>query len=57
MTGFFFLDFMKWVLLQLIAGEYAIKLSALKLCLRDDLETDTSLIRLVGNSCLPFSTV
>ena len=38
----FFLDFIKWLPLQLTAGKYAIKLSVLKLCLRDDLETDVS---------------
>ena len=37
----FFLDFMKGPPLQLTAGQYTIKLSVLKLCLRDGLETDT----------------
>ena len=32
---------MKLPPLQLTAGQYAIKLSVLKLCLRRDLETDT----------------
>ena len=36
----FFLDFMKWPSLNLISEEYAIKVSILKLCLRDDLETE-----------------
>ena len=36
-----FLDFIKGPLRQITAGEYAIKLSVLKLCLRDDFETDT----------------
>ena len=43
--------------LQLTAGEYAIKLSVLKLCLGDDLETDTFRIRLVDNSLLSFSGI
>ena len=52
MVGFFFLDFVKWLPLQLTAGKYVIKLSVLKLCLRDDLEIDTFRIRLADNSCL-----
>ena len=48
---------MKWLPLQLTEGEYAIKLSVLKLCLSDDLETDAFRIRLVDNSWLPFSTI
>ena len=36
-----FLDFMKGPPLQINAGEYAIKLPVLKLCLRDELESDT----------------
>ena len=47
---------MKGPPLQLAAGEYAIKLSALKLCLRDDLEKDMFRIGLVNNSLLPFSS-
>ena len=43
----FFLDFIKGPLQQLTAGEYAIKLSVLKLCLTDDLETNTFRIRFV----------
>ena len=42
--------------LQLTAGEYAIKLSALKLWLKDDLEKNMFRIRLVNNSLLPFSS-
>ena len=53
----FFLDFMKGPPLQLTAEEYVIKLSVLKLCLRDDLETDAFRIRLVDKSCLPFSSI
>ena len=56
MVGLFF-DFIKRPPLQLTAGEYAIKLSVLKLCLRDDLETDTFQIRLADNSWLPFSGI
>ena len=48
---------MKGPSLQLTAEEYAVKLSLLKLCLRDDLETDTFRIRLVDKSCLPFSSI
>ena len=44
--------FMKGLPLQITAGEYAIKLSVLILCLRDDLETDTFRIRLVDKSCI-----
>ena len=33
----------------------SMKLSVLKLCFRDDLETDTFHIRLVDNSCFPFT--
>ena len=40
---------MKWPPLQLATGKYPIKLSVLKLCLRDDLKTDTFRIRLVDN--------
>ena len=43
--------------LELTAGEYTIKLSVLKLCLRDDIKTNTFGIRLVDNSCLPFSSI
>ena len=53
----FVLNFMKWPPLQLTAGEYAIKLPVLKLCLRDDLETETFRVRLVDNSCFLFSTI
>ena len=49
----FFLDFM----IQLTAGEYAIKLSILKLCLRHDLVTDTFWTRLVDNSLFPFLSI
>ena len=45
---------MKWPPLQLTAEKYAIKLSVLKLCLKDDLEKGTFQIRLVDNSYLPF---
>ena len=57
MVGFSILDFMKGPPLQLTAEEYAIKLSVLKLCLRDDLETDMFRVRLVDKSCLPFSCI
>ena len=53
----FFLDFIKGPPLQLTAEEYVIKLSVLKLCLRDNLETDTFRIRVVDKSCLPFSSI
>ena len=42
---------------QLAAGEYSIKLSVLKLCLRNDLEKDMFRIGLVDNSLLPFSSL
>ena len=45
---------MKGPPLQLTAGEYGIKLSVLKLCLIDDLETDALQIKPADNSCLPF---
>ena len=47
---------MKGSPLQLTAGEYATKLSLLKLCLRDDMETDSFRIRLVAKSYIPFSS-
>ena len=50
MVGFFFFDIMKGSPLQLTAEEYAIKLSAPKFYLRDDLETDTFRIRLADKS-------
>ena len=56
MVGFY-PRFMKGLPLQLTAGEYVIKLSVVKLCLRDDLETDTFRVRLVDNSLLPFSSI
>ena len=40
MVGGFFLDFLKGPPPQLRTGEYAIKLSVLKLSLRDDFETN-----------------
>ena len=43
--------------LQLTVGEYAIKLSVLKLCFTDDLEINDFRIRLADNSCLPFSSI
>ena len=36
-----FPSFYKKATLQLTAGEYAVKLSVLKLCLRDELEKNT----------------
>ena len=53
----FFVDFMTGPPLQLTAGEYAIKLSVLKLCLRGDLETNTFRITLDDKSCLPISNI
>ena len=43
---------MKGLPLQITAGEYVIKLYELKLCLRDDLETDTFWIKVVDKSGL-----
>ena len=43
--------------LQISAGEYAIKLSVLKLCLRDDLERDTFWVKVVDKLCLPVSGI
>ena len=43
--------------LQIATEEQSIKLSALKLCLRDDFETDTFQIRLVDKSFPPFSNI
>ena len=48
---------MKGPHLQLTAEEYVIKLSVLKLCLRDDLEANTFRVRLVDKPCLPFSSI
>ena len=53
----FFLDFIIGPLLQLTAGKYVIKLSVLKLWLRDDLETNTFRIRFVDKSRLLFSSI
>ena len=53
MVGFFSSIFF----LELTAGEYTSKLSVLKLCLRDDIETNTFGIRLADNPCLPFSGI
>ena len=50
----FFLDFIKWLRIQLTAWKYAIKLSVLKLCFRDDLQRDTFRIRLVDNLYILF---
>ena len=49
-----FLDFMKGPPLQINAGEYAIKLPVLKLCLRDELESDTFRNRPVVKSWIFF---
>ena len=54
MVGFFS-GFIKGLPLQLTAGKYAIELSVLKLCLKDDLETSTFQIRLVDKPCFLFS--
>ena len=53
MVGFF-LDLIKEPSLQLTLEEYVIRLSVLKLCLREDLKINTFRIRLVDMSCLSF---
>ena len=53
----FFLNFIKGSPMRLIPGEYAIKLFALKLYLRDYLETNNFRNKLVDKSCFSLSSI